>query len=96
MPSSPPTKPPRRRRPTIRPAGHQTPDEWGAEQGLGRTASYAAVRRGEVPAVKIGGRMWIPPNWREQVAALAVAEMQQKRQRHAAMRANPSPAGSAG
>jgi hypothetical protein len=65
-------------------------DRVARQKGRRRTASYAAVRRGEVPAVTIGGRMWIPPDWRDQVAALAVAEMQQKRQRHAAMRANAS------
>ena len=86
MRTNPETKPPRRRRgKMIRPSGHQTPDEWGEDQGLGRTASYAAVRRGEVPVVTIGGRMWVPPDWREQLAALAVGEMQQKRQRHAAL-----------
>jgi hypothetical protein len=69
----------------IRPPNHQTPEEWGRDQGIGRTASYAAVRRGEVPVVTIGGRMWVPPDWREQLAALAVTEMQQKRQRHAAL-----------
>jgi hypothetical protein len=67
-----------------RPAGHQTPEEWGKEQGLGRTSSYAALRRGEAPAVTIGGQLWVPPNWRELLAAVAVAEMQQKRDRHAA------------
>src|SRR6516225_10325857 len=74
----------RRPRQAGRPAGHQTPEEWGEEQGLGRTASYAALRRGAVPAVRIGGRMWVPPDWRQQLAAVAVTEMQEKRQRHAA------------
>jgi hypothetical protein len=75
---------PRRPRKVARPLDHDAPEEWGAKQGLGRTASYAAIRRGEVPTVRIGGRLWIPPDWREQVAAVALTEMQAKRQQHAA------------
>jgi hypothetical protein len=86
MRTNPQAKPPRRRRgETVRPPDHLTIEEWGKTQGIGRTASFAAVRRGEVPVVTIGGRMWVPPDWREQLAALALAEMQQKRQRHAAL-----------
>jgi hypothetical protein len=28
--------------------------------GLGKNASYAAVQRGEIPVIKIGGRLRVP------------------------------------
>ena len=32
----------------------------GAQLGLGKNASYAAVKRGEIPVVKIGRRLLVP------------------------------------
>ena len=37
-----------------------TVPEAGGKIGLGKSSSYAAVRNGDIPAVKIGGR-WIVP-----------------------------------
>jgi excisionase family DNA binding protein len=34
--------------------------EAGRVLGLGATASYAAARRGELPAIRIGGRVLVP------------------------------------
>lgn len=34
--------------------------EAGRKAGLGRNASYEAVRRGEIPSIKIGGRILVP------------------------------------
>ena len=36
--------------------------EAGRLLGLGRTASYEAVRTGQLPAIKIGGRYKVPKN----------------------------------
>ena len=35
--------------------------EAGARLGLGRSAAYAAVKRGDIPALRIGGK-WIVPH----------------------------------
>jgi len=32
----------------------------GKKLGLGRNATYAAVHRGEIPVLKIGGRLLVP------------------------------------
>ena len=37
-----------------------TVPEAGALVGLGRAASYDAARRGDLPTIKIGRRMWVP------------------------------------
>ena len=37
-----------------------TVDEAAAALGLGRTATYDAVRRGEIPSVRLGRRVLIP------------------------------------
>ena len=37
-----------------------TIEEARAILGLGRNATYAAVKRGEIPAVRIGGRWLVP------------------------------------
>ncbi len=34
--------------------------EAGEKIGLGRSASYGAARRGEIPTVKIGNRQFVP------------------------------------
>ena len=34
--------------------------EAGALAGLGRNASYDAVKRGEIPTIKIGNRLLVP------------------------------------
>ncbi len=36
-------------------------EEAGARLGLGRSAAYAAVKRGDIPALRIGGK-WIVPH----------------------------------
>jgi len=43
-----------RQRPTV------TVEIAGAALGLGRSSAYAAVRRGEVPAIRIGRRLVVP------------------------------------
>lgn len=38
----------------------------GEQAGLSRTATYAAARRGDIPAIRIGGRWLVPiAKWRE-------------------------------
>jgi len=37
-----------------------SPQEAGAKIGLGRNASYEAVRSGDIPAIKVGG-IWVVP-----------------------------------
>ncbi len=37
-----------------------TVDEAAARLGIGRSAAYAAVKRGEIPALRIGHRLLIP------------------------------------
>jgi hypothetical protein len=32
----------------------------GAKAGLKRNASYEAARRGDIPTIKIGGRIFVP------------------------------------
>jgi hypothetical protein len=34
--------------------------EAGAKAGLGKNASYIAARKGEIPVIKIGGRLFVP------------------------------------
>ncbi len=34
--------------------------EAGKKAGLGRNASYDAAKRGEIPTIKIGGRLFVP------------------------------------
>ncbi len=34
--------------------------EFGAQVGLSKNAAYNAVHRGDVPSIKIGGRIFIP------------------------------------
>ncbi len=43
-----------RTRPTL------TVEEAGAVIGLSRTSAYAAVSRGELPTVRLGGRLLLP------------------------------------
>ncbi len=43
-----------RERPTL------SVEEAGRCLGLGRSASYAAVERGEVPALRVGRRLMVP------------------------------------
>ncbi|TFF27531.1 DNA-binding protein [Jiella endophytica] len=43
------------RRPTI-----SVPDAGSVFYGLGRCASYEAARRGDIPTIKIGGRLLVP------------------------------------
>lgn len=35
-------------------------EEAAAMIGLGRNAAYEAVRRGDIPSVRIGGRIFVP------------------------------------
>ena len=35
-------------------------EDAGARLGLGKNAAYAAVHRGEIPVIKIGGRFLVP------------------------------------
>lgn len=35
-------------------------EEAGAYLNLGRAASYDAVRRGEIPTLRVGRRIWVP------------------------------------
>lgn len=35
-------------------------EEAGAYLNLGRAASYDAARRGDIPVLRIGRRMWVP------------------------------------
>ncbi len=37
-----------------------TVDEAAAHLGVGRNAAYEAIRRGEIPALRIGGRILVP------------------------------------
>jgi excisionase family DNA binding protein len=37
-----------------------TVEEAGAQFGLGRSASYRAVRRGELPAIRFGRKLVVP------------------------------------
>lgn len=49
--------------------------EAGEAVGLGRSASYAAARRGDIPTVKIGSRLLVPVDiFREQLRAKAKAK----------------------
>ena len=38
----------------------QTVEEAGALLGLGRSGAYEAVRRGDIPTIRIGRRLLIP------------------------------------
>jgi hypothetical protein len=62
--------PPQANNPPILPA-HLLPDPevqptvpvWptaGKALGLGRTASFAAAKRGEIPTIRVGGRLVVP------------------------------------
>lgn len=37
-----------------------TPERAGAILGLGRTASYDAIRRGDIPSLRLGRRILVP------------------------------------
>lgn len=37
-----------------------TVEEAGKKIGLGRGAAYGAVRRGEIPSVRVGKRLFVP------------------------------------
>jgi excisionase family DNA binding protein len=37
-----------------------TVEEAGRKVGLGRSAAYGAVRRGEIPVVRIGRKLFVP------------------------------------
>ncbi len=37
-----------------------TVDEAAARLGIGRNAAYAAVKRGEIPALRLGKRILVP------------------------------------
>jgi hypothetical protein len=64
------------------PPGYMSIPVWGKKYwDLGRTASYAAARRGEVPTVTIG-QDWVPPNWEELVQARAINKMEERAQEH--------------
>jgi hypothetical protein len=45
----------------------QSPREFAAELGLSPNAVYAAIKRGEVPHVKIGKRIALPPDTAERL-----------------------------
>jgi len=48
--------------------------EAGKMAGLGKAASYAAARRGEIPTIKIGGRVFVPAQkWNAILAGEVVA-----------------------
>ncbi len=50
--------------------------EAGKLVGLGRSAAYAAARRGEIPTVPIGARFVVPLDvFREQLRARATAKV---------------------
>lgn len=38
-----------------------TVDEAAARLGIGRNAAYAAVKRGDIPHIRLGNRIVIPP-----------------------------------
>jgi excisionase family DNA binding protein len=46
-----------------------TVEEAGRVLGLGRAASYAAVKRGEIPAISIGRRLVVPVDRLERMLA---------------------------
>jgi excisionase family DNA binding protein len=48
-------------------------EEVGRLLGIGRTLAYAAVARGEIPSVKIGGRTIVPKVAVERMLAQAKA-----------------------
>jgi hypothetical protein len=75
-------KVPRRGRRRPAPAGYLTIEEWGKQVGLGRTAAYAAARRGEVPTETIG-QMLVREDWRDQKRRLAEDEAVERQRRHA-------------
>jgi hypothetical protein len=66
------------------PAGYLTVEAWGKQIGRGRSAAYAAVRRGEVPSETIGGMKVIRADWREQLQRRAEADALERRRQHAA------------
>jgi excisionase family DNA binding protein len=40
-----------------------TVEEAGRELGISRNGAYEAVRRGEIPTIKIGRRLLVPRAW---------------------------------
>ncbi len=48
-----------------------TVPEAGAQLGLGRNSAYEAVKRGEIPTVRIGRRLLVPRNAVDQILARA-------------------------
>ena len=71
------------------PPGYMSIPAFGKKKwGLGRTASYAAVRRGEIPVVTLG-QDWVPPNWEELLQQRALAKMDERQRQHAAKLASP-------
>jgi len=42
--------------------------------GLGRNASYAAAKRGEIPTIKVGGRLKVPVRAMEALLNAATAK----------------------
>jgi hypothetical protein len=65
------------------PPGYITIEEWGRQTRRGRTAAYAAVRRGEVPCETHGIRV-IRADWREQLRRIAEAEAVERKRQHSA------------
>jgi hypothetical protein len=58
----------------------------GAQVGLGRVASYAAVARGDIPVVRLGRKMVVPADWLDRRRDQAEAEAAEKRNQYAAKR----------
>lgn len=49
-------------------------DETRAALGVGRTAVYGGIQRGEIPVIRVGRRMRVPSTWvRAQLGVEAVA-----------------------
>lgn len=46
-----------------------TVDEAAAHLGIGRNSAYEAIKRGEIPALRIGGRIVVPRAALEQMLA---------------------------
>ena len=52
--------------------------------GLGRSATYSAVREGHIPTVRFGGQLKVPTKWVRamQAGELATAQADPRRKRH--------------
>lgn len=45
---------------TVTTGRYQTVEDWCRDNGLGRTATYQAVREGRLPHVRLGRKVLIP------------------------------------